>query len=229
MPDIQDRTAREERLAAKLEAVFRDAADAGHDLAWTRFRAAVEQALRDELAALFLVVFFLLASDDLDASFPGDSSWVLLGDPTRPGRIAGDLTDSAKTQLATGSAPAVVFSPSRATGIAITEITRTISQAEAAAARANATKATRDERYPTRAGEPLSPDEVQLNAPPRDPREPLRAPGQLIYWITANDAAVCPICGPLHQREYADWAERFPDGPPAHPRCRCYLEWERIG
>jgi hypothetical protein len=42
-------------------------------------------------------------------------------------------------------------------------------------------------------------------------------------WITANDDLVCPICGPLNRKYEEQWARRFPDGPPAHPNCRCYL------
>lgn len=49
-----------------------------------------------------------------------------------------------------------------------------------------------------------------------------------VYWLTARDERVCPICRPL------DRARRgrnglFPggfDAPPAHPRCRCDLVFE---
>lgn len=44
-------------------------------------------------------------------------------------------------------------------------------------------------------------------------------------WNTARDELVCPICGPLH-RTVADMDGTFPggfDGPPAHPRCRCWV------
>ena len=48
-------------------------------------------------------------------------------------------------------------------------------------------------------------------------------------WSTNNDDRVCPICGPLNQQEIladakfkgAKGAEI--EGPPAHPRCRCWL------
>lgn len=42
-------------------------------------------------------------------------------------------------------------------------------------------------------------------------------------WITAQDERVCPVCGPLDQKQ-VDWSEAFPGGlviPPAHPNCRC--------
>ena len=40
-------------------------------------------------------------------------------------------------------------------------------------------------------------------------------------WQTRNDELVCPICGPRHGKEEGDgWTKD--DGPPAHPRCRCW-------
>lgn len=44
-------------------------------------------------------------------------------------------------------------------------------------------------------------------------------------WITENDAKVCPICQPLHREPRAVWSGKFPDGPPGHPRCRCFIEY----
>lgn len=47
----------------------------------------------------------------------------------------------------------------------------------------------------------------------------------LAHWVTEHDERVCPICRPLDgQPEYL-WRERFTLGPPAHARCRCYMEW----
>jgi hypothetical protein len=44
-------------------------------------------------------------------------------------------------------------------------------------------------------------------------------------WQTNNDELVCPICGPRHgQREGTNWT-RY-EGPPAHPRCRCWVNHE---
>lgn len=50
-------------------------------------------------------------------------------------------------------------------------------------------------------------------------------------WVTVEDERVCPICEPLHD-VVIDFAELFRsgdfvgEGPPAHPRCRCFLEYE---
>lgn len=42
-------------------------------------------------------------------------------------------------------------------------------------------------------------------------------------WQTKNDERVCPICGPRHgQLQGEGWF----DDPPAHPRCRCWKNYE---
>jgi len=41
------------------------------------------------------------------------------------------------------------------------------------------------------------------------------------YWYTLRDERVCPICGPLHGKPETEWADKFPEGPPAHVNCRC--------
>jgi hypothetical protein len=44
-------------------------------------------------------------------------------------------------------------------------------------------------------------------------------------WQTSNDEIVCPICGPRHGKKQGDgWTRN--DGPPAHPRCRCWINHE---
>ena len=45
----------------------------------------------------------------------------------------------------------------------------------------------------------------------------------LPIWQTNNDALVCPICGPKHNKEIKDGVY-----PPAHPRCRCWVNHEII-
>jgi HK97 family phage portal protein len=42
-------------------------------------------------------------------------------------------------------------------------------------------------------------------------------------WSTSNDEEkVCVVCAPLNGKPEDVWAGEFPDGPPAHPRCRCH-------
>lgn len=44
-------------------------------------------------------------------------------------------------------------------------------------------------------------------------------------WITEKDSKVCPVCRPLHRTKRDVWGLRFVDGPPAHPSCRCVIEY----
>jgi hypothetical protein len=53
-------------------------------------------------------------------------------------------------------------------------------------------------------------------------------------WNTSNDEKVCPICQPLNQVQESPEGGFVPEGevgpgipaPPAHPRCRCWLNHE---
>jgi SPP1 gp7 family putative phage head morphogenesis protein len=43
-----------------------------------------------------------------------------------------------------------------------------------------------------------------------------------VRWLTALDERVCRICGPLHGKVFP--IDNIPfGGPPAHPRCRCFI------
>lgn len=43
-----------------------------------------------------------------------------------------------------------------------------------------------------------------------------------LQWVTYNDDRVCKICGPLHNA-IVTWSLEYPNGPPAHVNCRCWL------
>lgn len=45
-------------------------------------------------------------------------------------------------------------------------------------------------------------------------------------WFTRADRHVCPICSPLHRTLRDVWEREFPTGPPAHPICRCWIEYD---
>jgi hypothetical protein len=46
-------------------------------------------------------------------------------------------------------------------------------------------------------------------------------------WYTERDARVCEICGNLHGKGIEVYGIVSVTGPPAHPRCRCWLEYKR--
>lgn len=43
-----------------------------------------------------------------------------------------------------------------------------------------------------------------------------------VRWMTAKDERVCPICGPKAGQLYPIGSTQ--DRPPAHPRCRCWIQ-----
>lgn len=42
-------------------------------------------------------------------------------------------------------------------------------------------------------------------------------------WWTENDQKVCPVCRPLHRTKRG--SKQWHIGPPAHPGCRCWIEY----
>lgn len=47
----------------------------------------------------------------------------------------------------------------------------------------------------------------------------------IAIWQTSHDELVCPICRPRHNKRYGtNWT----DYPPAHPRCRCWVNHEFV-
>lgn len=45
------------------------------------------------------------------------------------------------------------------------------------------------------------------------------------FWNAIRDSKTCPVCRPLHNTPERVWGQEFPDGPPAHPACRCWLDY----
>jgi hypothetical protein len=51
------------------------------------------------------------------------------------------------------------------------------------------------------------------------------APRLAPVWETEKDRRVCEICWPLDGHGRLVYGADFPLGPPAHPMCRCSLQW----
>ena len=47
-------------------------------------------------------------------------------------------------------------------------------------------------------------------------------------WQTNNDEHTCAICTPLNGKPERIWGQQFPDGAPAHARCRCATSLRRV-
>lgn len=44
-------------------------------------------------------------------------------------------------------------------------------------------------------------------------------------WITERDSKVCKVCNSLSNTTRDTWSALMPDGPPAHPNCRCWIDY----
>jgi HK97 family phage portal protein len=42
-------------------------------------------------------------------------------------------------------------------------------------------------------------------------------------WNASQDELVCKKCGPFNGKKESLWGDMYPDGPPAHTSCRCWL------
>lgn len=117
--------------------------------------------------------------------------------------------------------------------IAITEVTRAQSVGGDVAMvwnRSGGGVAVAEEPRDGEPGEPGEPDSDSRTpspqpggAPPDEPSSGDSGDAGDDIWMTEEDARVCPICGPLHGSRRRVWGRIFPDGPPAHPRCRCEI------
>jgi hypothetical protein len=48
--------------------------------------------------------------------------------------------------------------------------------------------------------------------------------GTRLVGIWTTEPGACKVCAPL-DGTIVGWSKEFPNGPPAHPRCRCSLQW----
>jgi hypothetical protein len=47
-------------------------------------------------------------------------------------------------------------------------------------------------------------------------------------WRTSGDEKECSICSPLNGTTEEAWKDRYPDGPAAHTRCRCFITLQPV-
>lgn len=95
------------------------------------------------------------------------------------------------------------------------------------------------ERLKERLGRMFSPARVNMIAITETTRAAVEGERELVkelgqygikmveVWQTERDELVCPICGGRHNKRKGDgWSDG--DGPPAHPRCRCWINHELV-
>ena len=47
-------------------------------------------------------------------------------------------------------------------------------------------------------------------------------------WVPERDSRTCKVCKAMGGTYEEFWSKHFPDGPPAHPNCRCFLSSIRV-
>jgi len=205
--ELPNRDDNEADLTAMLGSVFEPWAASlirGGAINWDRFRDQLEQALRDKLAAMFLLIVLLWGEttgleDPRENAVRAAVDWAVnhargvsqrIVDSVRQGWL--DLRQRIATLSLPPEEVRALLDRQRAEMIAITEITRAHNAGLRYIAR----------RFADVTGDDLAP-----------------------FWITEKDDRVCPICSPLHLKPREVWEPLFPLGPPAHPRCRCWTSW----
>jgi hypothetical protein len=214
MPDLPDRRAREETLAAIIAMIleeWRAKVAAGGSVSWDQFASDIRRRIAGELALVYLSAAGQMSAGygmGLDRSVvTGDAQdWAQQMAAKLAEEVVANSRQRVEVLLAKFQAEeisrekflsslAVIFSVSRAAEISISEVTRSISAGEYGAAG----------RYDMETGQTLKP-----------------------FWFTEADGRVCPVCAPLHGEPEEVWSDVYPGGPPGHPHCRCWLEWRSV-
>jgi len=226
MPDYPHRFDVEKAVATAIGdrfAVAREIADGGSPVHWPTLRDQIRDGITPATEGAYLgVLALMLAGDEIPAlGRLAANRWATA---TATATADGIVAKSA-AKLSTGAAPATVFAPSRAESIAITNTTRTITAAETEARRIGARisgAGSEPPKLPTSLERPRGGDGFDLPGPLTVPD------GLLAIWWTERDGRVCEICRPLHRKPYSEWSNVAPAGPPAHIRCRCWLEYVAV-
>lgn len=210
-PEEYDRSGPESDLATSLSerlAEVRASLERGEPVDWARFESEIRQDLEDELALVFVAIY-LLMRDDASRARQRASSY----SRQRAEILTSRLRRNIRSELSVGQVPARVLNTGRASAIAVTEVTGAISNAETAA------RQDRAQEDPSKRA-----SDKGTAAPGNAGQAPVIVDdGVIATWQTAEDERVCPICGPLNDKPPVIWSRDFPNGPPAHVNCRCWL------
>lgn len=220
MPDLDNRKQHEDELAALLLLLFRQYGSEALSYLTTgvrlpasfydRLQVDANQILRDKLSQIAVE-----SSDQLAAHLSGEevrpqaiqasSKWA----EQRAGELSKQLSDTIEEQISEATSSAEELSAEEASQ-SIQDSLEEIFSPERAEVNAvtNSTEAiSAGEQSTARAMRKEFPD-VSIRA---------------IWRI--EDASACPICLDLDGEEEEVWEIYYPNGPPAHPNCRCTLDW----
>jgi hypothetical protein len=217
VPDLNSRFRYEDRLRVALLAIMK-AQQARIlqnpvDPSWGAFAAEIRQTVSRHLVAVYVE-----AAEQLGGEFGGVDGKDLEATAQawaegQAGEIATTFVAKAMTEIdkavnekrsreALLLVLLLLMAGDQADKIAVTEVTRAI---------------TAGERYVVGNNPPGSEYDMETGILTRP------------IWVTSQDERVCTVCRPLDGTTEEVWSETAPGGPPAHPRCRCYLLWKSAG
>ena len=216
MPEFKERTTYEERMIEAMQDVF-TAAAAVAAAGLEAVNAAIKTALKkyvgpilEEIQRRVIIILLILFGDD-------DRTSSVLGDKPGEGPVAEDLTKKAANRAKKQTDDL---------GDQMADTNRSWSQDWNPEDQTFQDWA-RDRLFDPSRGETVAITETTtaISLGERDVVDRMEELGVEIdaLWITKRDERVCPVCGPLHNQPISQWEDDFPVGPPAHPRCRCFL------
>lgn len=206
MPELKTRANNEEDVAAALMLVWRDYLPDIPGLDWGSFTGDTADALIEPLARAYSDAANNLAAErgiilDQDVLASSARDWATL----HAGELATELTLTTQRDFANVGETADVTQQERlAALLAILGLTRLESIAITEVTGAIS------------AGEQQAAKDYELETDTT-----LRA-----IWHTEEDGRVCEICEPLDGTGVEIYGMVSVTGPPAHPNCRCWLDYE---
>ena len=221
MPDLSTRTEHERQLAAAYMLLFQQTAAAAPDPAtidWEAFAAKAARLPVDFLAAVYVDAAKTLARQaigplhaEIEVDRPGLEEeayrWAREHSATLGGQIAINTRRMVATELAR---------PDEAVGLEVPGTGQALLVATALGAdRADAIATTEVTRAITAGEMGFAQSARIMHGLHLDP-------------IWRCDMVPCEeFCAPLEGKGVAVWSLTYPNGPPGHPNCRCWLEWRR--
>jgi len=236
MPDLLDRTEREEETAALLLVLFDDYQTRALELMGDPPKAQnvpgyfYDEIQADVAAALIpiLAATYAYAGDTLADQFRVGI------DTATQGARAQQWAEARAEQLATELQERIRVSVAEAVERFETATVLLEEAEQAVAAEAEAVKALEEALqtiFSADRAEAIGITETTMAATAGEhgsARDIERELGVTLvgYWHTERDSAVCPQCRPLDGVPDDIWQQSAPKGPPLHPRCRCWLSWD---
>lgn len=229
MPDLSNRRQHEREIETAMLLLLRKQelhlVDDPNNPPWGAWESETAGALLQPLAGTYGKAFGKLGKQNsLDVNDEEIARlamvWALLYSASVAREIVGStreattaaLRRAATEGIAREEALAPTFDRPRVERISITETTRAVTAGEREAA-----QRIRQAEIERRA--------AGVDDEGRIGERPTFDPLMTAIWNTEQDGLVCPICRPLHGTPEDEWPQPI-DGPPAHPRCRCWVEWE---